>query len=96
MDAHDQAAHAQHVVGVGEADEAHRGHVVDEHDQEVLRTKQGDKCTSMCIHAYVWLCATHHLSHMSIYACMYAYMDHTVVLTPLICRLCLHSFTVLG
>ena len=53
MDAHDQAAHTQHVVGVGETDETHRGHVVDEHDQEVLHTKQGDKCTSTCMNVYV-------------------------------------------
>lgn len=37
VDTHDEAADSQHVVDVGEADEADCSQVMDEHDQEVLR-----------------------------------------------------------
>lgn len=37
--AQDQAAHAHHVVHVGEADQAHSGQVMHKHDEEVLKTR---------------------------------------------------------
>lgn len=37
MHTHDQTACSQHVVGVGESDEANGGQVVDEHYDEILR-----------------------------------------------------------
>lgn len=54
MDTHDQAADSQHVVGVGEADQAHSGQVMDKHDHEVLQLKRREERRSE-IHAYISL-----------------------------------------
>ena len=41
VDAHDQRAHARHVVDVGEGDEGDGRQVVKEHEQEVLEREGG-------------------------------------------------------
>lgn len=41
VETHDQCSHSRHVVHVWQRDEGDRRHVVEEHDQEILRRRKG-------------------------------------------------------
>lgn len=43
MDTHHEAPYSRHVVDVGKTDQANRSQVMDEHDQEVLKLKKGER-----------------------------------------------------
>ena len=61
VEAHHQTSYSHHVVDIGEANEADRSQVMDEHDEEVLRGREtgtltisNSKSLSLCKRSHKW------------------------------------------